>query len=96
MALKAKVTLGEPKASDVEKRKLHVEVNGADTVTELPATAREHFFLVERNATVAVWLTDVDGSGNESAPSGRAEFTAVDTIPPGPPDAPMVEIVGEE
>lgn len=99
--LKYKVLLSEPKSPDVVERKLHVEVF-TDTLEKrnedvsLPATAREYELIVDQDDIVDLWLVDIDDAGNESADSDMLSFIAKDTIPPGRPDAPVLDPHVEE
>jgi aminopeptidase N len=99
--LKYKVLLSEPKSPDVVERKLHVEVF-TDTVEKrseeisLPASAREFELIVDQDDNVDLWLVDIDDAGNESTESDILSFVARDTIPPGRPDAPVLDPHVEE
>lgn len=94
MALRYKLGLQAPGAADTEQRKLHVTVNDQpEIVYDLPATAREATLDLQRDDAVSCYLVDVDSSGNVSQPSPILAFTAIDTVPPPPPAAPVVNEV---
>ena len=48
------------------------------------------------NDSVSLVCVEIDDAGNRSAPSPAFVFTAVDTIPPGAPEAPGVTLLREE
>jgi hypothetical protein len=86
MGLKYNVTLPPPAASDVATRELSITVGeGPTNVVQLPGDALSHEFIVERDVAVAMFLVDVDGSGNRSPQSPTLAFTSRDTIPPAAP-----------
>lgn len=85
MALKFKVHLPAPGASDVVSRRLVIFRNDDEETVMLTADAREVYIVAEQDVLVGVILCDIDDAGNESESSPMLQFTAKDTIPPPAP-----------
>lgn len=97
MALRYRLTFGPPKAPDVAEREMTVTENGVEaSPVVVPVGTATTEFVVQDGAAVSVKTRDKDDAGNWSAYSPPFEFSAADTLAPGVPDAPSVELIGEE
>lgn len=97
MALRYRLVFAAPKAADVTEREMLVTENGTDKpAVVVPVSVLDAEFVVADGAAVSVKTRDKDDAGNYSTYSPPLAFTAADTIPPGAPDMPTVELVGEE
>ena len=82
-------------APDVVTREVTTEVNGTASTEVIPASQASIVREFNDNDVVKIFFTDTDDAGNVGAPGTALEFTALDTIPPGPPGAPVVASVEE-
>lgn len=94
--LEYKATFPPTTANDVVTREVTMTINGGTPdVSTYPVTTGEFNFFAPDNATVSLFLVDIDDAGNRSQPSPSTEFTATDTLPPPAPGAIGVTLVGE-
>lgn len=91
------VTLPPATAPDVVSYELTQVIDGgAPVVLAVKLGDPKPEIKVADGAKVSLTVIEVDDAGNKSPASPAFEFTAADTIAPGAPDAPSVELVREE
>ena len=96
MGLVYKAFLQPPVDTDVVKRELDLNVNGASQIISLEGSAVEAVLpAVPDNAVVQLRIRDTDDAGNISEWSDTREFVAVDTIIPTKPGEINVKLVAE-
>jgi hypothetical protein len=75
LALKYTLDLPAPGASDVATRELNITVDDQNRVESLAGDARTYELLVERDKAVALFLVDIDASGNRSQSGSKGSVS---------------------
>lgn len=89
-----KLTLPPPAAPDVRVRELEKTIDGVVQPLEVVTDGQEIGFA--DGAFVSLRIRDTDDAGNVSEFSPPLDIVATDTIAPGRPDAPSLELLREE
>lgn len=86
--------LPAPGAGDVVARELHLKVDGVEELFNIEPSLLEYKLSFNEDASVEIYLIDIDDADNRSLPSQLLNFVVIDIVPPPAPSMP--EIIGVE
>lgn len=87
------IELPQSLSKDVVTREVHVILNGEETVSNITPDQKKVVVKAKHGDKISIFVVDIDDVENKSEPSDSLEWTAIDTIAPKKPNAPMVTAI---